>query len=232
MHRRSASGSYTTCAFRPRVRSFQAAHLCRPVSGIGVASISRKTSVPWRGSEQSASALKRRKSLGKDHAGPPPIGVPQGRAANQPGPQVVMVHGLRAPHRLNFAQARPAAQLRSDQPHQMVLGRKPLDVFVPFVALHDRCEAPPRKHFQQIAEHRILIAHAKLSFLNLVNQKDTAKPRRCLACKLLNRPIPRTALRFYGNPGLEAWAVAGALARDRVAQRQFVEPKKSVHPIG
>ena len=148
------------------------------------------------------------------------------------GPQVVMVHGLRAPHRLNFAQARPAAQLRSDQPHQMVLGRKPLDVFVPFVALHDRCEAPPRKHFQQIAEHRILIAHAKLSFLNLVNQKDTAKPRRCLACKLLNRPIPRTALRFYGNPGLEAWAVAGALARDRVAQRQFVEPKKSVHPIG
>src|ERR1700740_1276991 len=83
----------------------------------------------------------------------------------------------------------------------MVPGRDPLDVFVTFVPLHDRREAPPRKHFQQIAEHRILIVHAKLSILSLINQKDTAKPRRRLACSYHQSIFPRTALRERGNLG-------------------------------
>src|SRR6202008_2786161 len=116
-----------------------------------------------------------------------------------PSPQVIMVHGLSIPYRLNLAQARQAAQLRTDQCHQMVPGREPLDVFVTFVPLHDRREAPPRKHFQQIAEHRILIVHAKLSILSLINQKDTAKPRRRLACSYHQSIFPRTALPSMGE---------------------------------
>src|SRR6516164_9815552 len=141
-----------------------------------------------------------RKSLGKYCARPPPISIRQGRAANQPSPQVIMVHGLSIPYRLNLAQARQAAQLRTDQCHQMVPGREPFDVFVPFVPLHDRREAPPRKRFQQIAEHRIFIAHAKLSILSLINQKDIAKPRRRLACNYYQSIFPRTALRRWENP--------------------------------
>jgi len=140
-----------------------------------------------------------RKSLGKYCARPPPISIRQGRAANQPSPQVIMVHGLSIPYRLNLAQARQAAQLRTDQCHQMVPGREPLDVFVPFVPLHDRREAPPRKHFQQIAEHRIFIAHAKLSILSLINQKDIAKPRRRLARNYYQSIFPRTALHRRGE---------------------------------
>jgi hypothetical protein len=122
------------------------------------------------------------KGLGKYRTGPPPIGIRQSRSANRSASQVVMVCRLRIPHRLHFAQARQAAQLGRDQGHQMIPGREPLDVFVSFVPFDNRRKPPPGKRFQQIAEHCILVAHAKLSFLSLVNQKDTAKPRRCLAC--------------------------------------------------
>src|SRR5882724_11551708 len=64
----------------------------------------------------------------------------------------------------------------------MVPGREALDVFVPAMSFDDRGKAPSWNRFQQIAEHRILVAHAKHSFLSLFNQKDTTKPRSRLAC--------------------------------------------------
>ena len=93
-----------------------------------------------------------------------------------------MVRRLRVSHRLHFTPARQAAELRRDQRHQMVPGREPLDVSVSFVLFDDGGKAPPRKRFEQIPQHGILMVHAKLSFLSLATQKDTAKPRRCLAC--------------------------------------------------
>ena len=93
-----------------------------------------------------------------------------------------MMRGLRVPHRLDFAQARQPAKLPKDQRHQMIPRRETLDVFVSAMAFDDRRKAPSGKRFQQIAKHRILVAHAKLSFLSLFNQKDTSKPRWRLAC--------------------------------------------------
>ena len=123
-----------------------------------------------------------RKDLGKDRAGPSPIGIRQGRPANRSAPQVIMMHGLRIPHRFHFAQARQPTKLPKHQRHQMVPGRETLDVFVPAMPVGDRGKAPSWKRFQQTAEHRILVAHAKPSFLSLFNQKDTTKPRWRLAC--------------------------------------------------
>ena len=44
-------------------------------------------------------------------------------------------------------------------------------------AFDDRGKAPSWNRFQQTAEHRILVVHAKHSFLSLFNQKDTTKPK-------------------------------------------------------
>src|SRR5215469_2589351 len=95
---------------------------------------------------------------------------------------MVMMHGLRVPHRLELAQARKPTKLPKDQRHQVIPGREPLDVLVPFVPLDNLHEPPSWNRFQQTAEHRILIAHAKHSFLSLFNQKVTTKPRWRLAC--------------------------------------------------
>jgi len=62
----------------------------------------------------------------------------------------------------------------------------------------DRGKAPSGKRFQQTAEHRILIAHAKHFFLSLFNQKDTTKPRWRLACSHNSLTHSRTALRLRG----------------------------------
>ena len=112
---------------------------------------------------------------------------------------MIMTRRLRVPYRLQFAQARHPTELRKDQRHQMVPGRETLTVPVAFVAFDNRCKSAARHRFHQTAEHRILVAHAKLSILSLVNQKDTAEPRRRLACSYYQSIIPRTALRFRGN---------------------------------
>src|SRR5208282_3278170 len=156
------------------------------------------------------------KGLGKYRTGPPPIGIRQSRAANRSAPQVVMVRRLCIPHRLHFAQARQAAELSRDQRHQMVPGREPLDVFVPFVPFDDRCKPPPWKRYQQITEHCILVAHAKLSFLSLVSQKDTAKPGRCLACsyyQLTHSPDSPARKRESRDPRTDAVAPVHARGR-------------------
>ena len=93
-----------------------------------------------------------------------------------------MMGHLRVPHRLHFAQARQSAELRKHQGHEMVPGREAFAVLVAIVALDNRRKATPRHRFDQAAEHRILIAHAKHSILSLFNQKDTTKPRWRLAC--------------------------------------------------
>src|SRR6202040_3346085 len=72
--------------------------------------------------------------------------------------------------------------LAKHQRHQMVPGRETLDVFIPAMSCDDRGKAPSWNRFQQTAEHRIFVAHAKHSFLSLFNQKDTTKPRWRLAC--------------------------------------------------
>jgi hypothetical protein len=93
-----------------------------------------------------------------------------------------MMHSLGVPHRPDFAQARQPAKLPKDQRHQVIPGRETFDVFVSAMPFDDRRKASSGKRFQQIAKHRILVAHAKPSFLSLFNQKDTTKPRWRLAC--------------------------------------------------
>jgi hypothetical protein len=93
-----------------------------------------------------------------------------------------MMRRLGVPHRRQLAQARHSAELGEHQRHQMIPGREILDVLVSLVPLHHRAKLPPRNRFQQTPQNRILVAHAKLPFLSLDNQKVTATAWRRLAC--------------------------------------------------
>src|SRR5260221_5142395 len=64
----------------------------------------------------------------------------------------------------------------------MVPGVKPLHISIALVPRHNGREDTARKHFQHPAQDRILIAHARLHFLSLDNQKVALKSLRRLAC--------------------------------------------------
>ena len=162
-------------------------------------------------------AAQLRKDLGKDCAGPAPIGIRQGRSANRSAPEVIVMRRLRVPHRFHLAQARQPTKLPKDQRHQVIPSRETLDVLVPAVPPDNRRKAPSRNRFQQIAKHRILIAHAKYSFLSLFNQKVTTKPRWRLACsrKQLTHS-PDSPVARAGEPGRAMCACPPVHARGRL----------------
>ena len=123
-----------------------------------------------------------REEIREDRARTALIGIRKGRATDRPGAQMVMVGRLDIPQLDQLAEARNPAQLAVQQRHEMVPAVEVFPISVALVLRHDGSKHAARNHFQDLAENRILIAHARLSFLCLDNQKVAPKRLQRLAC--------------------------------------------------